>query len=135
MSKAVYHLILSDGAQSDMHACRKKDGYAAAVIAQLLRELENDPGTCACLVNHDYSDDDIASVSELWSLQDVGLNAYRVRFVALGRWRMITAADHRKSRIGVLAIMPRDDDYEASPGLWARIKKDYDDLDFPLLGR
>jgi len=51
MHKDAYHLILTDGARNDLHSCKKEDGYAAALIAQHLRELENNPGWCELLVD------------------------------------------------------------------------------------
>ena len=134
MHKAAYQLILSEGAQADLRECKAKDAYAAAVISQYLRELDNDIGACALLVDEHYSDDDIGSVEPLWSLQKEKMNAYRVRFILLGRWRVITAGDHRRRRVGILAIMERDANYQSDKELWKRIEKEYDELDFPRLG-
>jgi len=78
------------------------------------------------LVDEQYSDLHIENVSQLYSLQAKRINAYRVRMVEVRRWRLITCVDHFACIIGLLAIMPRADDYENNPVLWTRIERDYD---------
>lgn len=135
MTHSGYQLLITAGAQADLRGCKDQDRYAAALIATHLRELRNDPGRCACLIDEQYFDEVIQDVEPVWSLQRIRLNAYRIKFVMLGGWRVITGADHRSSRVAILAVMPRGDDYQQNQALWARIEREYDELDFPRLGR
>ncbi|KQS04518.1 hypothetical protein ASG11_09875 [Sphingomonas sp. Leaf357] len=135
MSVIGYQMLIATGAALDMEKCRSEDAYAAATISAHLRELRGDPNICARLVDEHYSDEVIGDVEPVWSLQSKRINAYRVKYLLLGRWRLITGADWPKKRIVVLAVMPRDADYEKNRGLWERIENEYDELGFPYLGR
>lgn len=135
MSAVGYQLLLADGAAADLQACRSRDSYAAATISAHLRELRGDPTICARVVDERYADDVIGDVEPVWSLQKRRINAFRVKYVLLGRWRLITGADWQRRRIAILAIMPREADYEKDQTLWARIEKEYEDLGFPVMGR
>lgn len=126
-----YQFLISAGAEEDLHECRRRDRYAAARIATLLREISVDQVACEALIDEREYEPAIESVSPLWSLQDQRINAYRVRLVQVGAWRLITAVDHQKNRIALLGVMPRDDNYQENAVLWARIEQEYDGFDFP----
>lgn len=126
-----FQFIIADGAKADLQECREGDSYAAAKISELLRLVTEDVIAAEALVDERYIDEDIESVCPVWSLQDLRINAYRVRMVVIRAWRIITAVDHKGRRVAVMAIMPRDDDYEANTKLWDRIKGEYDGIGFP----
>jgi hypothetical protein len=126
-----YQFLISHGAQEDLHECRRQDRYAAARITALLREVLSDQVACEALIDDREYDSAIDSVVPLASLHDRRINAYRVRMVEVGAWRLITAVDHRRHRIALLGVMPRADNYEENTDLWARIEQEYDGLDFP----
>lgn len=126
-----YQFLISAGAQGDMHQCRVDDRYAAAHISALLREITSDEGTCEALIDDRAADDVIESVTPLGTLQNKRINAYRVRLLEVGKWRLITAVDHPGKRVGLFAVMRRSDDYERHPTLWSRVEKEYDGYGFP----
>ncbi len=99
---------------------------AAAEVSVILREFSGDAKAAELLVDEQYSDLRIESVSQLYSLQAARINAYRVRMVEVREWRLITCVDHFNRVIGLLAVMPRSDDYEKNTTLWKRIERDYD---------
>lgn len=134
MSLVGYQMLIATGAVADMETCRSRDAYAAATISAHLRELRGDPTICARIIDEHYADAVIADVGPVWSLQEKRINAFRVKYVVLGRWRLITGADWAKRRIAILAVMPRDVDYQRNRPLWERIEKEYDELGFPRLG-
>lgn len=135
MSAVAYQLLVAHGAVADMETCRSRDAYAAATISAHLRELRGDPTICARLIDERYEDDVIGDVEPVRSLQGRNVNAYRVKYLLLGRWRLITGADWIKRRVAILAVMPRDADYEQDRPLWDRIEREYEELGFPRLGR
>lgn len=130
-----FQFLITAGAQADLAACKAEDRWAAAKIATLLREVTEDIVAAEALVDERYNDREIDSISGVWSLQDKRINAYRVRMVLVSRWRIITAVDHPSRRVAVMAIMPRDEDYEKSRELWERIEREYDALGFTRYGR
>lgn len=129
-SRQRYQLLITEGAKADLRACRDDDRYAAAKVAELLRLISEDRLAIEALVDGRYSDDKIHDVSPIWSLQKKRINAYRVRMVLISAWRIITAVDHKDQRIAILAIMPRDDNYEDNKALWARLEQEYDAIGF-----
>lgn len=135
MSDLGFQILVTSGARSDLQGCRAEDRYAAAIISTHLRELSQDAGRCECIIDEHHSDDVISDVEPVWDLQRLGINAYRLKYVLLGRWRVITGADRRLRRIAILAIMRRDANYQKDKALWERIKNEYEALDFPYLGR
>jgi hypothetical protein len=128
-----YQFLISAGAQEDIRDCYAADPYAGRKIRVLLQEVVADQRCCEALVDPHVYDDAIESVEPIWSLQDEKINAYRVRLVEVGAWRLIVAVDHRASRVGLFAVMLRSDEYEKNKPLWARIEKEFDDYGFARL--
>jgi hypothetical protein len=125
-----YQFLITNGAVADLRACKERDAYAAAQVSELLREILDGEVAAQALVDEHYYDEVIDSICPLWNLQDRRINAYRVRLVVIQGWRIITAVDHMKRRVGIFAVMPREADYERDRGLWGRIEREYDELDF-----
>ena len=113
-----------------MTKCRENDRYAASRLAAFVREVLDDQIAVEALVderNYEYPVRDIVPIT---SLQDRRINAYRVRLVEVAGWRLITAVDHRTARVGLLAVMERDQNYEDDRELWRRIEGEYDEYGF-----
>jgi hypothetical protein len=127
-----YQFSISAGAQEDMVRCRETDRYAAALISAFLREVAADVIACETLIDTSVAyEDGVESVEPFWHLHDARINAYRVRFVEIGNWRLITGADRKTGRVGLFGIMERWREYEKDTEYCARIERDYDDGDFP----
>lgn len=125
-----YQFIITAGAKQDLLACKEEDPFAAATISTLLREILSHGRDASQMVEDDYSDEEIHSVGPLWSLQDMRINAYRVRMALIDRWRLIFAVDRLDQRIALVAVMHRDDDYQNNRALWRDIEREYDELGF-----
>lgn len=129
-----YQMLITDGARADLGSCRAGDRWAAAKVAEFLREFSDGRSPSELLVDEHFFDEEVRDVSAIWSLQDKRINAYRIRLVEVSGWRIITAVDHRAKRVAVLAIMPRTADYEADRDLWARIEREHDAIGFARYG-
>lgn len=129
-----YQFSIRQGAKDDLRNCREADSYAAAQIAALLRELAVDDSWCGCLVDPHYIDDDIESVAAVARAQELGLNCYRLKLVAVAAWRLVLAANHPTKQVCLMAVGHRDVVYQ-DDNLWERIGQEYDELGFTRLGR
>lgn len=135
MSGVGFQILMTTGAKDDLNQCKVEDPDAAALLSSHLRELAGDSKRCSCLADEHYFDDVIESVEPLWDLQKQRMNAYRVRYILLARWRVITAVDHRAKQIAIMAVMHRDANYQQDRELWARIEREYDAIGLARLGR
>jgi hypothetical protein len=135
MSGAGFQILITNGAKDDLIRCKARDPDAAAHISTHLRELAADAHRCACLADEHYSDELIESVVPLWDLQRRRMNAYRVRYILLDHWRVITAVDHPAKQIAIMAIMLRRANYQQDRDLWSRIEREYDGIGLARLGR
>ncbi|RYY22391.1 MAG: hypothetical protein EOP62_23265 [Sphingomonadales bacterium] len=129
-SVADYQFLITQGGRQDLLACRKEDPWAASRISVLLREIAQHKFYAEWLADPTYSDDTILDVGELASFRAIKINAYRVKFVEIGKWRLIVSIDHPTHRVALMAVMHRDDNYEEDEALWADIEREYDELGF-----
>ena len=125
-----YTYLITQGGRDDFAHCRDSDSWAAARISAFLREVALGNIYPEWLVDPTYSDDVVLDIGELASFRSAKVNAYRVKFIEIAKWRMIVAVDHPTRRVAVMAIMPRDDDYEKNSELWSDIEREYDELGF-----
>jgi hypothetical protein len=125
-----YQFLITDGAKEDMGECANEDAYAAAYLAAFLQELRGSPAYLERMIDGGYSDDRVEDICGVWSLQDKRINAYRTKFVTIRKWRLIFIVDRPTARIGLFAVMNRDDDYEANRELWTDIEREFDALGF-----
>jgi hypothetical protein len=121
-----YAFIVTAGAKEDMVACRAADPRAATTLSVLLREIIDDVVLCEELFNEREAQAPIINVAPLMTLQSQRINAYRVKVIDAMRWRLITGVDHGSKRVGLFAVMARDQDYQSDRTLWARIEREYD---------
>lgn len=125
-----YQFLMTDGAQKDMYACKDEDSYAAAQIAVFLRECRADARILERNIDTSASDDVIESVAAVESLQRKRINAYRTKMVLVRAWRLIFIVDRPSARIGLFAIMHRDQDYENDLELWDDIEREFNAYGF-----
>lgn len=125
-----YQFLITDGAAEDLEECAKEDKFAAAYIATFLQELRGSPEYLERMIDEGHSDEKVEDICGVWSLQNKRINAYRTKFVTLRHWRLIFIVDRRTARIGLFAIMHRDEDYEANDALWRDIEREFDALGF-----
>lgn len=125
-----YQFLLTDGAKSDLHECAEEDPYAAAYLTAFLQELRGSPAYLERMIDDKFSDDKVQDICGVWSLQNLRINAYRTKFVEIRSWRLIFIVDRMTARIGLFAVMHRDDDYQANKDLWADIEREFDALGF-----
>lgn len=125
-----YQFLITQGGRDDLIACRKEDPWAASRISVLLREIEQHQFYAEWLTDPTYSDEKILDVGELVKFRPLKINAYRVKLVEIAKWRLIVAVDHPTNRVALMAVMRRDDNYEANAVLWADIEREYDEHGF-----
>lgn len=113
-----------------MLVCQKEDPWAASRISVLLREVVSHNFYAQWLTDPTHADDVILDIGELVTFRVIKINAYRVKFVEIGKWRLITAVDHPTRRVALMAVMHRDDDYQSNKELWADIEREYDEHGF-----
>ncbi|WP_342658844.1 hypothetical protein NPJ82_07270 [Sphingomonas sp. NY01] len=128
-----FRLLVHADVDRDIEDLEDHDPDQAAAVIQLIEELEEDRQLCEKLVDVSYDDHQIQSVTEFWAVQNKGYNVYRVRLWEVDDWRVLTAVDHRQNLIGILYIMKRDENYDAT--VQDRVIKAYEDLGFTKLGR
>lgn len=125
-----YQFLITKFAQDDMHLCKDEDSYAAAKIATFLRECHADPRVLELNIDTSASDNVIKDVKEVISLQRQRINAYRTKLVEVAAWRLLFIVDRKTARIGLFAVMHRDQDYESDVELWSDIEREFDDYGF-----
>jgi|AntDeeMinimDraft_5_1070356.scaffolds.fasta_scaffold25230_2 mRNA-degrading endonuclease RelE of RelBE toxin-antitoxin system len=127
---SAYQFLITAGAQGDVYACKEEDRYAAAHIAAFLRECRADDRVLESNIDSRAGDNLIDNVTEVGSLQRQRINAYRTKLVMVAAWRLIFIVDRRTARIGLFAVMHRDQDYENDRALWDRIEREFNDYGF-----
>ena len=98
----------------------------------LLQETYADPSRCERLIDEHYTDGLIEIVKPLVRLQEVGANAYIVKTVNIGSWRIITGGSQVTHEVLVLAVAHRSEVYTEE-----RLKEvldDYEEGGIPKLG-
>ena len=128
MADSDYQLVASRSAFDDLDACKTADPKASAAIVVFLRELRDSKRDLGSVIDERYEDETVESVVPIWSLQEIRVNAYRVKLVLYKGWRLIFAVDHSTARVGFFGLMPRDEDYSAE--YLARIEREHDELGF-----
>jgi len=131
------------GFRLDLAELAKRDAPAAARIFALLDEISGDPTAVESLTDDHFSDAgrgyDVswlrrAAHSErlnLWRLKLFGL-------LAADTWvrqRIIYAVDGQDQTVWIVAVMPRDEEYELDSPRFRRIRNEYHHFGIPLLPR
>ena len=128
------HLFIHKDAIADLTELRQKELKAAARIAALMEELKGDPDLLDRLTQHDYGAHQSADFHvskwqaqwrqghdlwrlKIWDLEDQGL-----------RYRVVYAFMPQKQHYHILAIAPREFDYDSNHPISRRILRAYTSL-------
>lgn len=129
-----YSLVVHEEAEADLEALWRTDAAAAALVTVLLEELEGDQVLLDALTDHKFTHNtdprfDISRWESFWRR---GKDLWRLRpYFEPGAGpscRVIYAYLPRRRRYCVLAIVPRDFDYDPQHALTQRILASYDQL-------
>lgn len=127
-------LVVHDHAYADLEALWAERPKAAGRIAALLEELDGDPDLLDRLTQHDYGANHSADFHvskwqehwrkgrDLWRLKVWDLEDQRLRY------RIVYAFIPGKQRYHVLAIAPREFNYDTSHPISQRILRAYKEL-------
>lgn len=127
-------LFVHDDAKDDLLALRKKDPWAAGRIVALLEQLAADPDLLDRLTQHDYgaggrTDIHVSRWESQWRQ---GRNLWRFKAWDLEkiglRYRVIYAFEPKNNHYHVLAIAPREFDYDPNHPISQRILRAYEEL-------
>ena len=127
-------LFVHDDAKADLRALRKTEPQAAARIVALLEQLEGDPDLLDRLTQHDYGAHGLADfhVSKWQAQWQKGRDLWRLKVWDLEekglRHRIVYAFDSRKLHYHVLAIAPREFNYDEIHPIGQRIIRAYEEL-------
>lgn len=130
-----FRLIIDQSAAADLIRVKKDDPWAHAKIFALLQEYDAGTFPPEELIDERFESEDIENVEPFWHLQDDRLNVYRLKLVTVKAWRILTAGDRASREVAVLAVMHRDQNYQADRALVERIRASYANLGFRLLGQ
>jgi hypothetical protein len=130
-----YTLVVADAVTADLRRVKEESLHARDQIIIFLQELRGDQILCENLINEHYADATIDSIEPFWFMQRQRLNVYRIKLCMVGNWRILTAGDHHQRKIAILAIMHRQQNYEADAELIERLRDSYARLNFTELGR
>ncbi|WP_089729869.1 hypothetical protein [Candidatus Thiosymbion oneisti] len=120
-------LFVHDDAEADLEALWKEEPQAAARILALLAQLEGDPDLLDRLTQHDYGAHRSADfhVSKWQAHWRKGQDLWRLKLWDLEakglRYRVVYAFEPRRQHYHVLAIAPREFNYDASHPISRRI--------------
>jgi mRNA-degrading endonuclease RelE of RelBE toxin-antitoxin system len=126
------HIDLLPGAQFDLQALRRKDRAAAAFLMVVLQEADADPRLLNKLTTHgDIAigpDGTIVNVKGWVTARRSNHNLFRLKSLdpPASKYRVIYGFDWRTRRIGVLALVRKDEStYETNSALGRRILADW----------
>lgn len=118
----------------DLAEIRRSNLDAAMTIVALIHELQGDQDLLDRLTQHGYGNHKSADfdVSKWSQEQKRGRNLWRLKSWDLEqkglRYRIIYAFEPKLKRHKVLAVAPRDFDYDEKHPLTQRIRRDYDEV-------
>lgn len=123
----MYRLFIHDDAKADLEALWEKDAESAARIAVLLEECEGDQDLLDRLTQRDFGFQHTADIHvDMWvEQQRKGRNLWRLKIWDLEdkgvRYRIVYAFQALKNRYHVLAVAPREWNYDKSHPITQRI--------------
>lgn len=127
-------LFVHQDAVADLEALWESEPQAAARIAVLLEELEGNPDLLDRLSQQGYGTHHTAdfSVSKWFEYWNQGKDLWRLKVWDLEdkglKYRIIYAFTPRKLHYHVLAIAPREFNYETNHPISQRLLRAYEDL-------
>lgn len=131
------NVYVSESAELDLDDIYAVDVDGAAEIETALEEIGNDPSLMVRLTERKYRNIDAPSfdVDVFEALWRKGLNLYRLKFWdwtgGLLPYRVLYAHDPRSDSIHVLAVVPRDFNYDIQHPIVARVRAEYEQLGIP----
>ena len=130
-----FRLLIDREGEADLFRVKEEDPWAHAQIYVLLQEYESGTFPPEELIDEYFESSEIENVVPFWHLQNEKLNVYRLKLVKVNAWRVLTAGDHISREVAVLAIMHRDQNYQADAKLVERIRNSYENFGFKRLGQ
>lgn len=130
----MFKLLIHEHAQADLEDLWSDDATAAARIAVLLQEIQGNQDLLDRLTQHDFGAHRSADFHvSMWQAQQrKNRNLWRVKVWGLEnirlRYRIVYAFIARKHVYHVLAIAPREFDYDERDPITQRIIRDYEEL-------
>lgn len=127
-------LFIHDDANNDLELLWSQDPQAAARIEVLLEELEGDDNLLDRLTQHNFGNrnHDPFNVSKWLAHWNKGRDIWRLKIWDLEKkglkYRIIYAFIPRKNNHHILAIAPRDFNYDTNHPISRRILLAYEDL-------
>jgi hypothetical protein len=128
------------GYRQDIAELAQSDRTAAARIFALVEEISGDQSALESLTEDHFSDEERSfDVTWLRRAARAKLNLWRLKLFSLRRtdsWvnhRIIYAVDGRSQTIWLMAIMPRNENYDENSPRFRRIRQDYQHFNIPLL--
>lgn len=127
----MYSILVHEDAEDDLALLWDTEIKAAAIIQSLLEELDGDNDLLDRLSQHGFKNEeiDISKWNEQWKK---GLNLWRLKVIELERigiqYRLIYAFVPLKKCYHLLAIAPRDFDYDPKHEITKRILQAYNEL-------
>lgn len=127
-------LFVHDDAVADLESLWVQEPVVASRITALLEQLENDPDLLDRLTQHDYGAHRAAGfhVSKWVEQYRKGKNLWRLKVWELEdkglRYRVVYAFEPQQQHYHVLAIAPREFDYDNSHPLSQRILRAYEEF-------
>lgn len=127
----MYSILVHDDAEIDLALLWDTDLKAASVIQSLLEELDGDQDLLDRLSQHGFKNEEI-DISKWQAQWKKGLNLWRLKAIELERlgiqYRLIYAFVPNKKCYHLLAIAPRDFDYDPQHETTKRILRTYYEL-------
>jgi hypothetical protein len=128
------------GYRQDIAALAQSDRTAAARIYALVEEISGDQAALESLTEDHFSDEERSfDVTWLRGAARSRLNLWRLKLFSLQQtdsWinhRIIYAIDGRSQAIWLMAIMPRNENYDEGSPRFRRIRREYEYFSIPLL--
>jgi len=132
----VYSLFLHKDAIKDLEELWRVQPKAAAIIETVLEQIKVDQDLLDALTDHNHRNPlfDVSYFQELWNGRP-RLNILRLKLAELQKfgfnYRILYAFDPRAHRYHVLAIVPRDFNYDRKHPITQRIVDVYRQLNLP----
>lgn len=138
-----YSISWSPAVQGDLDDVYDQDDADGLFIDELFELLEESQQILECLALGRFQriPDPRFNAAPVQSAKDAGFNIYYLkawrRDGALVPWRVIYGIHHalNHTKVRILGLMPRSDDYEPTSDFGQRVHADYDNFGIPRVPR
>jgi hypothetical protein len=133
----VYTLVVHAHARDDVEKLWQSEPRVAARLEVLLQEIKGDQQKLSSLLDHNFGEREnapyhVSRWQALWAARGGARDLWRLKVWDLERiglrYRVIYAYEIRLLRFHVLAVLPRDWDYDLRDDRSRRILDAYEDL-------